>query len=618
MRPHSVKFSVGLFGVAFLAFLAGCGGGGSGGSGGGGGGDLVAQWVKGGCSETSTPGSITYRSIWGSAPANASQVVQVITSTGQVVRTESFNRAGGDLNATLTGIAPGVYELRARMFSLADAGGTEVGVATATVDLCTMGGTPTATITTRFGASPASMKVFPDLVSVGANNTIRFLTNIAAAGGGEHFAQPDGVTWQALGGVGSVDVDGNFTATKAGTGTVRATLDGSALLASASVQVTPFNPTRSKWTVLVYLNAANDLFAASDLNMNQMERVAGNPQVRFVVQWKQSKANFPSSSFDGVRRYLVKPDNSDSIQSELVQANLTESNGSALDMGKASNMADFIKWGKTNYPADRYVLVIWNHGNGWRRSADDGPLDRGVSYDDQYGTSIKTWETDAMMGGETVDVLSWDASLMQMLEVAYEARDSADYIVGSEESPPAEGLPYDTVFKKFRDNPDQATSELCKAFVDGMVSHPPYATRKITQSVLDTSKLQALATATSDLGVALLANKDTMPLAIQAARVNAQTYSQTSVRYFRDLWDVCEELEAHATTPDAVKQKCVAVRAAITQAVIYEGHNANSAGSRGISIDFSPGGTFAGSTASDYVQMKFGALQWDEFLKVAP
>ena len=46
--------------------------------------------------------------------------------------------------------------------------------------------------------------------------------------------------------------------------------------------------TTTKWPVLVYINAANDLYQFSDLNMNQMEQVAGNNQVRFVVQWKQS------------------------------------------------------------------------------------------------------------------------------------------------------------------------------------------------------------------------------------------------------------------------------------------------------------------------------------------
>src|SRR5690606_28366009 len=119
---------------------------------------------------------------------------------------------------------------------------------------------------------------------------------------------------------------------------------------------------------------------------------------------------------------------------ELVQNNLQDENGNALDMGNPDTLGDFIKWAKQNYPADRYCLILWNHGNGWKRSAQDEYPTRAFSYDDQYGTSIKTWQTDQMMGGETVDILAWDASLMQMVEVAYEARSHADYIVGSEES----------------------------------------------------------------------------------------------------------------------------------------------------------------------------------------
>ena len=42
-----------------------------------------------------------------------------------------------------------------------------------------------------------------------------------------------------------------------------------------------------------------------------------------------------------------------------------------------------------------------------------------------------------------VDVLAFDACLMQMAEVAYEVKDLADYVVGSEETEPGPGYPYD-------------------------------------------------------------------------------------------------------------------------------------------------------------------------------
>jgi len=37
-----------------------------------------------------------------------------------------------------------------------------------------------------------------------------------------------------------------------------------------------------------------------------------------------------------------------------------ESNSGSLDA-----LIDFIKWGIKNYPAERYALILWNHGGGW-------------------------------------------------------------------------------------------------------------------------------------------------------------------------------------------------------------------------------------------------------------
>jgi hypothetical protein len=206
---------------------------------------------------------------------------------------------------------------------------------------------------------------------------------------------------------------------------------------------------------------------------------------------------------------------------------------------------------------------------------------------------------------------------MQMMEVAYEIKDNADFIIGSEESPPAEGLPYDLVFAPFRDTPNSTPKNLSKSFVDGMLAVPAYNTKKITQSVLDTSKLPALATAISTLGTELMNNVGSLTAAIQTARVNSQAYSPSSNRVYRDLKDICLRIEA-GTTNSSVLSATAGVKAAIADAVVWEGHNANSINSAGISIDFSSGSTFA-SASSDYALMKFAiATQWNEYLAIAP
>jgi hypothetical protein len=288
-------------------------------------------------------------------------------------------------------------------------------------------------------------------------------------------------------------------------------------------------------------------------------------------------------------------------------------------MGQKETLADFIAWGKANYPSDRTVLVIWNHGNGWLRSPITRDVTRAVSYDDETGSAINTWELAQALGNHRFDILSWDASLMQMMEVAYEVKDKADFITGSEESPPGEGLPYDLIFRRFRDNPNAPTRDLTKAYVDGMLEFPQYANRKITQSVLDTSKLDELAVAIDGLGNALSASKNAVTTAVVNARETSQAYSRTSTREYRDLVDLCQKLEAGTTVPSVI-QAAAAVRAAVAQAVVWEGHNAQSPGSRGIAIDFSKGTTFlSGGRAEDYAKLRFGAeTNWDEWLSTAP
>ncbi|MBS1712835.1 MAG: hypothetical protein JST30_00715 [Armatimonadetes bacterium] len=595
--------------MVFVLALWGCGGGGGGGS--------QAGRVFGDSCPGVSPGSVAYSTTWDATHPNASQVVQVLDASGALLRSASLNKlSGSEIN--ISNVPAGIYEIRAALYDGPNATGSKIGETSTVADLCAAVGGSTVNVRTTAASPVARVVVQPTTVTVQQQSTRRFLAETLASNGVPAFHSVGGIAYSVTGGIGTVAPNGLFTATNAGQGSVRAVLNGS-LAGAANVTVTAFNPSRSKWTVLVYMNAANDLFPASDFNVNQMEAVADRPaDLRFVVQWKQSKDFDPGSTFDGVRRYLVKHDtNTNMVGSELVQDGLVDGQGQALDMGSPGTLLDFVKWGKKNYPADRYVLVIWNHGNGWKRRPGDGQT-RGVSYDDQYGTRIDTWQLDQALSGERFDVIAWDASLMQMLEVAYEARGHADFIVGSEESPPAEGYPYDSVFAGFRATPDAATSALTKGFVDGMLGYPPYASRKITQSVLDVTKLPALASALDDLGHRLFDDRAVLGTVLPKVRDDAQSYSPTATRYYRDLYDVCRLLISDAGVPTAVKAAASNVQAAVDDATVWEGHNAQSANSHGVSIDFSEGSNFQ-SYRSDYIRLKLAAdTFWDEFLGSSP
>ncbi len=372
--------------------------------------------------------------------------------------------------------------------------------------------------------------------------------------------------------------------------------------------------TRGKWTVLVYMNAANDLDTFSRLNVTQMQQVATNPDVRFVVQWKQSTKVTFDASFNGTRRYLIKQGSGNAIVSQLVQ-----DMGTGVDMGVPQTVNNFIAWGKAHYPADHYALVLWDHGNGWLpgfKGAKPSTRPFAISYDDETGHSIQVWQLNQAFKNQHLDIVAFDASLMQMDEVAYQIKDYTDFIAGSEESPPGAGYPYQRVFAPFSNTPDASPKDLSKAFVDGMLNEPTYSTFQITQSVIDTSQLPGLATAASALQSALVANRTSVNAIIAQARANTQAYLPTNTRYFYDSIGLCNQLAALTGNAD-IQTACANYNTAASNAIVWEGHNSMSPGSHGIAIDFSPNSFFS-TVSGNYAKLDWNtASQWSQWLSVA-
>lgn len=366
------------------------------------------------------------------------------------------------------------------------------------------------------------------------------------------------------------------------------------------------------WTVMVFLNGANDLDAYSDLNVNQMESVMTNPNVRIVVQWKRIAAYAPQGSWTGTRRYLVRYDTDD----REIRSQLLEDLGQGVDMGSAETLRDFIRWARANYPADRYALVIWNHGSGWRTRTT-----RAVSFDDEYNTSIKTWELPTAIrptsADPVLDVLLFDASLMQMLEVAYECRHVARYIVGSEESPPGEGYPYHRILRPLMDNSDIPPAEWAKEVVRQFVTFyqqefPFYY--NITQSVVDTSKLESVATALDNLAGALIERRNLYVNALRSARQNAQSYA--SYPEYKDLWHVAQLIKEY-TGDGILAARVNALHASLREAILYEAHadNQRVRNSYGLSIYYPNAGDYLGRYSNLALAR---ATRWDEWLQQAP
>ncbi|OGR40874.1 MAG: hypothetical protein A2X35_02770 [Elusimicrobia bacterium GWA2_61_42] len=218
-------------------------------------------------------------------------------------------------------------------------------------------------------------------------------------------------------------------------------LDGLAGQAPSAPEALP-SPARpsgpmKEWTVMVYMNGKSNIepFALADLN--RFESIGSTEKINIVAELGRSKGLENDTTADGdwagVRRYFVTKD----ADAEHIKSPLLADLGSP-DMGDWKEAASFVKWAKAAYPAKKYLFIIWDHGWGWIDPKKPGDNlaggSKSISHDFVTGNYIRTTEMGRIFAeAGKVQLYTSMACFMQMAEVAYEIKDGADVIVGSEE-----------------------------------------------------------------------------------------------------------------------------------------------------------------------------------------
>lgn len=242
-----------------------------------------------------------------------------------------------------------------------------------------------------------------------------------------------------------------------------------------------------EWTVMVFVNAKNNLESYGLSDVNEMEMVGSTDKINIVVELGRI-TGYSSADGDwkGCRRYYVtKDDDKNRITSPVISEN------PKCDMGNWEYLADFANWARKNYPAKKYILIVWNHGSGWDKGGNISEIiEKGISYDDETRNHITTPQLRmALEKIGKIDILAMDACLMQMVEVAYEVKELTDYVVASEETEPADGYTYNTWLKPLTENPEADAKTVSKYMVDSYTDHYQSINQGATQSAIDVSKL---------------------------------------------------------------------------------------------------------------------------------
>jgi len=298
---------------------------------------------------------------------------------------------------------------------------------------------------------------------------------------------------------------------------------------------------QAKWAFMVYMAGDNNLDGAALRDIAEMARAGSTKDVNVLVQLDRLEDNL-------TRRFRI-------TQGGGFKKDYIESFGDT-NTGDPQILYEFVKWAVDNYPADRYALILWNHGSGWwedAKSRASGPAEkkprrrlfrqpvrypvpqehlnipapqehRSICYDDTSGgDALDNRELRVVLAGicallgRKIDLLGMDACLMNMVEVAYQLRESVNVIVGSEIEEPFDGWPYAEILTRLIARPRQDAAALARWIVKSYLLSYKGKDETVTQSALDVSRIGEMTAKVDALSASLLAALETDSKLIEAA-----------------------------------------------------------------------------------------------------
>ena len=282
-------------------------------------------------------------------------------------------------------------------------------------------------------------------------------------------------------------------------------------------------------------------------------------------------------------------------------------------------LADFISWGIQSFPANRYALIIWDHGAGWSGIAydADAPTFDGVDHITLPDLEEALAQGLAQTAVPTLDVIGFDACLMGQLDVFQAVQPYARYAVGSEELTPGLGWDYESLLRNLYANSAMDGRSLASLMVNDFVNF--YTTVQpddfVTMSAVDLSQLGSLTQAVEQLANALMVDPSFVAGAVGDARSGATTFARVYPDSFEqyaaiDLYHFASIL-AQRSPDENVAAAATRVMATVNKTVVANDTGAGLKTSQGVAIYFPRNGRFYNEAYGQTTKL----VAWDAFLR---
>lgn len=335
------------------------------------------------------------------------------------------------------------------------------------------------------------------------------------------------------------------------------------------------------WTVMIYL-CGTDLESKNGMateNLLEISKTLANQQVNVLIETGGAKA------------WSTKEKLGFDIATDRLQRYKYDENGFTLveerplsNMAQTETLTEFIRWGQENYPADRYMLTIWDHGGGSME---------GVILDELHNSAVMSLEDLGRALDDAnvpLELLFMDTCLMATIETCAVVDGQTRYLVASEETVPGYGGNYKGWLQYLFDNPECDSARLGRVICDTVqqkyAEQGAGAADTVTMSVIDLKKMDAVYTAFDNMFAeagSLLQNVNAFSeFAVAISR--SETYYASEMR---DIADMASRASGHGISTETAKRLVNAV----DDAVVYAVKGATHSYSHGISFYYAPTGS---------------------------
>lgn len=368
-----------------------------------------------------------------------------------------------------------------------------------------------------------------------------------------------------------------------------------------------------KWTILVYLDADNNLEGAGVGDVQEMFNRYSNFGGNKVYVLMDRIANYSANgiSLSGCGGDGTFDAETTAYMFEITSATSATCTGSVPtgftqnsepNMGSGTLLQNFITWGLAQAATDAsdYIyLDIWDHGAGWGGAAYGG---KAVAWDDTDGHDALTIDeirnalTAAYQtSSRRVTILGFDACYMGTVENIFSFKDLVSILIGSEEVEPGNGWDYVWIPNGSASPADVAT----RVVTTYETFYANQTGSNVTLAAYDLSKVASLQSAIDTFVGAIGGASSSQVITARSQVQNYNNNFSIDLYHFAQLMNIPESN---------------AVKTAISNMLIKETHTAGGSvkNSNGMTIYF-PTSTADYDSSYDNTLLA-GATKWDEFI----